>query len=408
MTFLTGSMHGRRSGFVLQARHESTEDTVLHERALAPVEAAIRGHFLSLGRMVDDATLNNATSIVMRGLSPSTLARIASSGISSTDLIQTLIPRPAQSNVLPPFNWSSITPAQIEALRAAGLLRGDYDYRRALAMAWRDGGSSGSREYNAVLGGDLNTITPRNYTGSPYDLAGVHFATFDYLRREGFRHQHIINAANDAEALGFRGDHAAIHDHAIIDRHSIDARGMNAALLDYRRRAREDADLNALVERRRNATTEAQKRALDAQIQARRLEHERASGLHDRLTNPEEHEGARGAGHRRKDAIDRQQEEFRGLRPDLSDEQVIGAGVHVGQAELHRTSANEVAPHQGRTDQAVANSLLASAGSLTPTVTTPRADLAPSTIQAADASPIRPARTTVAQAKPPAGPTLQG
>jgi hypothetical protein len=365
MTFLSGTYipHGRRSGFVLEARHGSTEDTALHQRAQAPVEAAIRSY---LGAAVDDATVRNATSIVMRGLTPLTLQQIAAGGMSGTDIIQTLIPRTTPGNVLPPFNWSSITPAQIELLRAAGLLRGDYDYRRALALAMRGGGSSGSREYNAVLGGDLNTITRHNYAGSPYDLAGVHFATFDYLRGQGFNHQHIMNAAHDAEALGFRGNHAAIHDHAIIDRHSIDARGMNAALLDYQRRTREDAELRALLEQRRQATTQAEQDRLDALIQARRLQHERGSGLYDRLHNPEENQSARGAGGRRKDAIDRQREELL-LNPRLTEEERVVLRTRVGETEFVTADATAIdQARQGRSQAELNADFLATAG-VTPT-----------------------------------------
>jgi hypothetical protein len=380
--------------------------------ALAHVEAAVRGHLLSAGRTtVDDATINSVTSIVMRGLTPLTLAHIASSGLNNTELIQALIPRSTQPGVLPPFNWSSITPAQIEALRAAGLLRGDYDYRRALALAMRGGGGSGSREYNTVLGGDLNTITRHTYAGSPYDLAGVHFATFDYLRGQGFNHQHIMNAAQDAENLGFRGNHGAIHDHAIIDRHSIDARGMNAALLEYQRRTREDAELRTLLEQRRQATTQAEQDRLDALIQARRLEHERASGLYDRLHNPEENESARGAGGRRKDAIDQQQDALERtleLNSGLAAERLVDLHGQTGGTELVRPWISELAQHQGRTDQAD-DALLASMGGPTPTVTAPLAQPAPSTIQSADAAPTRPTQgARIAQTRPPSGPTLQG
>jgi len=66
-----------------RAAHVTPEDVVLRERAHAPVEAAVRAYFLSLGRTVDDATARDATSIVLRGLTPSALSRIVSAGITS-------------------------------------------------------------------------------------------------------------------------------------------------------------------------------------------------------------------------------------------------------------------------------------------------------------------------------------
>ena len=76
---------------------EFMADAALRERAQAPVEEAIRGHFHGMGTVVDDATLRRDASIVLRGLTHSALARIASGGMSSAELIQALIPnRPAR------------------------------------------------------------------------------------------------------------------------------------------------------------------------------------------------------------------------------------------------------------------------------------------------------------------------
>lgn len=119
------------------------DDVILRERAHAPVESAIRSHFATLGGGADEASIRNATSIVLRGLTPSALSRIASAGVSGSELIQTLIPKPAQSNVLPAFNWSSITPAEIERLRSLGLLS---EYHRKMALGRRGGGERSESE----------------------------------------------------------------------------------------------------------------------------------------------------------------------------------------------------------------------------------------------------------------------
>lgn len=129
-----------------------TDDAVLRERAHAPVESAIRSHFASLGG-VDDTTVRNATSIVLRGLTHSALTRIASAGIGSADVIQSLIPKPAQSGTLPAFNWSAITPAEIDRLRSLGLLS-ERNQKAALGMRGSgDGIESDARTSSARLDG---------------------------------------------------------------------------------------------------------------------------------------------------------------------------------------------------------------------------------------------------------------
>jgi hypothetical protein len=154
---------------------------------------------------------------------------------------------------------------------------------------------------------DISRITSSNYNSTEFHRCGIDYGTFSELRAQGFSGQNILNAARDAERLGFRGDHNAMRDHAFIDRHSIDARGMNAALLDYRRRLHGDTELRALLESRRGATTDEERRRLDALIAARRLEHERASGLRERIDKPAETAEAREAAERRRCAINEQQ-----------------------------------------------------------------------------------------------------
>lgn len=130
-----------------------TDEAILRERAHAPVESAIRSHFASLGGGADDATVRNATSIVLRGLTHSALTRIATAGIGSADVIQSLIPKPAQSSTLPAFNWSSITPAEIERLRSLGLLS-ERHHKMALGMRGDGEGREGdARTSSARLDG---------------------------------------------------------------------------------------------------------------------------------------------------------------------------------------------------------------------------------------------------------------
>ena len=78
----------------------------------------------------------------------------ARAGIGSTDVIQALIPKPAQPGTLPAFNWSAITPAEIERLRSMGLLS---EHHRKMALGMREGGQEstglGKPESSARLDG---------------------------------------------------------------------------------------------------------------------------------------------------------------------------------------------------------------------------------------------------------------
>jgi hypothetical protein len=228
------------------------------------------------------------------------------------------------------------------------------------ALAAREGGSG--RRFDEMPG-DISNITPHNFVGSHYHQCGLDYATFDALRREGFNGQNIINAARDTRSLGFRAtDRDRVRDLAIIDRHSTDARGNVRALHEYRRRTEGDSELQALIAQRQRATSEAEQRALDAQIAARRLEHERASGLHPFINDPTNDPRASAATKRTKDAIDRYQEQHR-LNPDLTEEQRAAARARVGLAEVRRADREEVATtRQTQSEAEIDRNLLATMG----------------------------------------------
>jgi hypothetical protein len=217
-----------------------------------------------------------------------------------------------------------------------------------LPLAWRgrgdgDDSSGGSSRYSSEMPGDIGSITAHNYTHTPYHGMGIPWDSFAALRSEGFSGQHIMNAARDANALGFRGDRSAIRDHAIIDKHSIDARGMNRSLQDYQHREDEDSALSNLIVRRERARTEEERRALDEQIAARRLEHERASGLHDRLDDPREDRRATEAARRRREAIDKQHESHLGVSPRLTGEEEARAFRRLSAEDRRRLEQAQAA-----------------------------------------------------------------
>ena len=391
MTFLTGAGGGRDRFFTL-ARHTDHDRDAEFALARPRREQIAREAILAAARgaRIDEGDIANILS-----------QTVDQRGLSVTDIMVRAASMAEQYSGRQAFNWRSATPDQIRRyLASLGLEPG---WRRALREAGvmgatrttADDGDDSPGSSQRYVGMDISRISSDNYTSTDFHRSGIDYGTFSELRSQGFSGRNIVNAARDARALGFRAnDRDAMRDHALIDRHSIDARGMNTALQDYQRRTREDAELNALLEQRRRATTDEQRQALDAQITARRLDHERASGLHPRLHNTEEHEGARGAGRRRRDAIDQLQEGHRRLAPDLTtDDQLL----------LHRQETGLTVPANA---QAVLDAQRP--------VTVARVDDAfgptPAVVPRADAQTIQPPRDRTVSAEAttlqPSGPRL--
>jgi hypothetical protein len=346
MTFLTGITHGRRERFFTLARHTAVDPprsdpdhdggfTLPRTRREAIAREAILA--AARGARIDEGDISNILT-----------QTVDQRGLSVTDIMLRAASMAEQYTGRQAFNWRSATPDQIARyLSSLGLEPG---WRRAMREAERLAGARSSRDADdgddgpggsslRYLGMDISRITPDNYTSTDFHRCGVDYGTFSELRSQGFSGQNIMNAARDAERLGFRGDRNAVRDHALIDRHSIDARGMNTALLDYRRRLNEDTELRALLESRRGATTDEERRRLDALIAARRLEHERASGLRDRIDNPGEDSRARDAAEGRRRAINEQYNQSLGLD--------AGVGVNASDAALQFQVIAPAAARQG-------------------------------------------------------------
>jgi hypothetical protein len=341
---LTGATPGRTNRFFTLAHHADADPPRSDPDAVFALprsrrEAVAREAILAAARgaRIDEGDIRNIlTETVDRR------------GLSVTDIMVRAASMAEQYAGRQAFNWRSATPDQIARyLASLGLEPG---WRRALREAGilgatrtgddGDDGISGSSLRFVEM--DISRITSSNYNSTDFHRCGIDYGTFSELRSQGFSGQNILNAARDAERLGFRGDRNAIRDHALIDRHSIDARGMNAALLDYRRRLHGDTELRTLMEQRRGATTDEERMRLDELIAARRLEHERGSGLRERIHNPTEDARAREAAEGRRRAINREQNELFGLDP--------GVGAGLSDATLQ---SQVIAPATTRQDIAV-------------------------------------------------------
>src|ERR1700761_2736949 len=70
----------------------------MRQRALAPIESAVKAYLSSLGAMVDDASVNQATRELMGKLSPAVLRSIAMSGSANNSQLAALVPQAAKSS----------------------------------------------------------------------------------------------------------------------------------------------------------------------------------------------------------------------------------------------------------------------------------------------------------------------
>lgn len=216
------------------------------------------------------------------------------------------------------LNELSATPHEIAVQTIAAALPG----ARAARSIESKSSSAGKRSYQQLGETDprsLQVTTANNFAGSPFAAAGLDFGTFSYLRGQDrtLTAQNILNAANDAAALGFGArDRAAMLDHAIIDRHDPKARVTNKTLQDYQKGIEGDEELAGLFDRRKHAKTAEDRKAIDDEIAARRARFESGSGLSERLGDKQVPAKANAAIRRRKTAIERRAEQNYGNRID--------------------------------------------------------------------------------------------
>jgi hypothetical protein len=210
-------------------------------------------------------------------------------------------------------NTISATPQEIAAQSAA--MRFASSRLAGTPSQFADGRGSSKGNYHALANSEaraFQALTAANFAGSPFAAAGLDFGMVSYLRTQDktFTAQNVLNAANDARALGFGvNDRSAMLDHAIIDRHDPKARVTNRALQDYQQRIEGDDGLCALHEKRKHATTPEERKALDAEITAKRAQHAKETGLSDRIADRQNPAKSVAATTRRKTAIEKKAEE---------------------------------------------------------------------------------------------------
>jgi hypothetical protein len=213
----------------------------------------------------------------------------------------------------------------------------------AAAAGRGDAGSSGGgrANYQAISYANaqsLQGVTTAGYARTPFAAAGVHFGTFDYLRKfdRNFTGQNILNAANDAKALGFgANDRAAMRDHAIIDHYDPAARKTNDHLRGYRTGLIESEEHRAAAQELGRAKTEDERKAALAKLKNIEQEQREKHGIKADISDSKKPAKVRAGIGRRSDAIDQQVRKLHGATPDNklrnSNEQAKPTGAETEQ-----------------------------------------------------------------------------
>jgi hypothetical protein len=173
-------------------------------------------------------------------------------------------------------------------------------------------GLSGRGNYTSLASsGDLSGVNMANYHTSPLTRAiaatGMSYGTFDWMRNlpgENFNRTHIQHAGEDARRHGFGANNRqAVRDFGILSRDDGARREeRNGLMTRYRARLRDDADIRRLRRERERATTDDERRRIDALIQERDTVIRRELGIGEHI-NASPTAAAREANQRRFDEI---------------------------------------------------------------------------------------------------------
>jgi hypothetical protein len=241
--------------------------------------------------------------------------------LSIADRIQRAASMAEQYVMAPrPLNVLSATPREIAAQSTAAM---HFASLRAAATVARQDSSAAKTGYAGLAANDprlLQAITSDKFKGSVFEGVGLEYGTFSYLRNQdrSFTSQNIVNAANDAKALGFSPrDKAAMLDHTTIDRYDPKARATNRALQEYQDKIENDDTLTDLHHKAKKAKAPEERKAIQTETKARRTELAKESGLTGRIEDKDNHPKAKAATERRKTAIEKKAEAKYDARADV-------------------------------------------------------------------------------------------
>jgi hypothetical protein len=252
------------------------------------------------------------------------VAETSDPSLSMADRVQRAATMAEQYVISPKaINTISATPQEIAAQTAAMNFASSRIAGTASQRGDNSGRTSGRSGYQALGNSDprgLQAVTSASFAGSSLAAAGLDFGMVSYLRSHDrtFTAQNVLNAANDAKALGFSPkDRAAMFDHTTIDRYDPKARVTNKALQDYQERVEGDDELSELHDKAKHAKTPEERKAFKAQIAEKRARHAKETGLSERIADPENPAKSVKATKRRKTAIETKAEQGYEARADV-------------------------------------------------------------------------------------------
>jgi hypothetical protein len=244
------------------------------------------------------------------------VAETSDSSLSIADRVQRAASMAEQYVTSPKaINEISATPQEIAAQTAAMNFASSRFAGPPSQLPGNSERGSGKTGYQALGNSDprgLQSVTANTFAGSSFAAAGLDFGMVSYLRSQdrSFTAQNVLNAANDAKALGFGPkDRAAMFDHTTIERYDPKARTTNKALQDYQERVEGDDELCDLHDKAKHAKTPEERKAVQEQIAEKRARHAKETGLNERIADPENPAKSVAATKRRKTAIEKKAEE---------------------------------------------------------------------------------------------------
>ncbi len=244
------------------------------------------------------------------------VAETSDSSLSIADRVQRAASMAEQYVTSPKaLNEISATPQEIAAQAAAMNFASSRFAGPPSQLSGNSERGSAKAGYQALGNSDprgLQSVTSSNFASTSFGAAGLDFGMVSYLRSQdrSFTAQNVLNAANDAKALGFGPkDRAAMFDHTTIDRYDPKARATNKALQDYQERVEGDDELCDLHDKAKHAKTPEERKAFNAEIAEKRAQHAKETGLSERITDPENPAKSVAATKRRKTAIEKKAEE---------------------------------------------------------------------------------------------------
>lgn len=151
-------------------------------------------------------------------------------------------------------------------------------------LANRD--ASGSRsDASASYSGSVSSVTAENYSFTPFATSGLSYATFSYLRGQGFDETNIIHAAQDAKQTGFDpNDQKIAKSFAVLDKDDGKRREERNRLLERMdERLQHDETFQNLKAQREQAQTDADRSRIDRQLNQRGQEISKEVGFNKHI-----------------------------------------------------------------------------------------------------------------------------